>query len=272
MSSVRLLVNGHHYDLQICGDGEALLLLHGFSGDKTNWADLRAGLQASYRVIALDILGHGASDKPSQVCAYRMERVAFDIVSLLDELQVPECHLLGYSMGGRLALRLALHCPARFRSLILESASPGLADENEREQRRRDDDALAERIQTMGVEWFVGYWETLPLWKSQRDLPEDILSAQRKQRKSNDATGLANSLRGMGNGAQPNLWPRLRKLTMPTLLLAGDKDSKFVTINQLMAQQMPHAHLKVIPGAGHNTHLEQPLAFQERVISFLQSL
>ena len=272
MSSVRLLVNGHHYDLQVSGDGEALLLLHGFSGDKTNWAVLRTGLQDKYRVIAVDILGHGASDKPSQVCAFRMERVACDIVSLLDEMQIPECHLLGYSMGGRLALHLAMHYPARCRSLILESASPGLAVENEREQRRRDDESLAERIQTMGVTWFVDYWERLPLWNSQQDLPEDILSAQRKQRKSNDAKGLANSLRGMGSGAQPNLWPRLRKLTMPTLLLAGEQDSKFVTINQLMAQQMPHAHLQVIPDAGHNTHLEQPPAFQERVISFLQSL
>ena len=272
MSSVRLLANGHHYDLQISGDGEALLLLHGFSGDKTNWEKLRAGLQDQYRVIALDILGHGASDKPSQMGAYRVERVACDILSLLDEMQIPECHLLGYSMGGRLALGLALQYPARFRSLVLESASPGLADENEGKQRRRNDESLAARIQTMGVDWFVDYWERLPLWKSQQDLPEDILSAQRKQRKRNDATGLANSLRGMGSGAQPNLWPRLRYVTMPTLLLAGEQDSKFVTINQLMAQQMPHAYLQVIPGAGHNTHLEQPMAFQERVISFLQSL
>lgn len=269
MTSSRLHVNGHHYDLEISGQGKALLLLHGFGGNKSTWADLRAGLDSEYRVIAVDILGHGASDKPTQVRAYHMVRASCDVISLLDELRIPACHLLGYSMGGRLALRLAVSYPTRFRSLILESASPGLADDVERKQRRRQDEALAERIETMGIAWFADYWEKLPLWKSQAKLSEDILAAQRKQRLGNSATGLANSLRGMGSGAQPNLWPRLEQVTMPTLLVVGKQDSKFVAINQLMARQMPRAVLQVIPDAGHNIHLEQPLVFQERVKSFL---
>ena len=205
MSSVRLLVNGHHYDLQISGGGEALLLLHGFSGDKTNWEELRAGLQEQYRVIAVDILGHGASDKPSQVCAYRMERVACDIVSLLDEMQIPECHLLGYSMGGRLALHLALHYPARCRSLILESASPGLAVENEREQRRRDDESLAERIQTMGVDVvrrLLG--EAAPLEITTglaRKYP--VSAAQTAQEQRRDGAGQQLAWHGQRRAAQP---------------------------------------------------------------------
>ncbi len=272
MTSGGLHVNGHHYDLEISGQGEALLLLHGFGGDKSTWADLRAGLDSDYQVIAVDILGHGASDKPTQVRDYHMARVSCDSVALLDELRIPECHVLGYSMGGRLALHLAGRYPARFRSLILESASPGLAGKVEREQRRRQDEALAERIETMGIAWFADYWEKLPLWKSQGKLSEDILAAQRKQRLGNSATGLANSLRGMGSGAQPNLWPRLKEVTMPALLLVGEEDSKFVAINQRMARQMPRADLGVTPNAGHNIHLEQPLIFQERVKSFLQGL
>ena len=144
--------------------------MHGFGGDKSTWADLRAGLDSEYRVIAVDILGHGASDKPSQVPAYDMARVSRDIVSLLNALRIPACHLLGYSMGGRLALHLAVDYPARFRSLILESASPGLADDGERELRRRQDESLAERIETMGIAWFADYWEKLPLWTSQLNL------------------------------------------------------------------------------------------------------
>ena len=272
MTSGGLHVNGHHYDLKMGGQGEALLLLHGFGGDKGTWADLRAGLESEYRVIAVDIVGHGASEKPTGARAYHMERVSCDIAALLDDLRTPTCHLLGYSMGGRLALRLALGYPARFRSLILESASPGLADAAERERRRRQDAALAERIETMGIAWFVDYWEKLPLWKSQQTLPEETQSAQRKQRLGNSATGLANSLRGMGSGAQANLWPRLEHVTMPALLMVGEQDSKFVAINQLMARQMPEAELLVIPGAGHNIHLEQPLVFQERVKSFLCGL
>ncbi|MCY4073578.1 MAG: 2-succinyl-6-hydroxy-2,4-cyclohexadiene-1-carboxylate synthase [Chloroflexi bacterium] len=270
MTNGGLCVNGYHYGLEISGSGEGLLLLHGFGGDKTMWADLRARLDSEYRVIAADILGHGTSDKPSQVPAYHMERVSRDILSLLDELRIPECHMLGYSMGGRLALHLAACYPGRFRSLILESASPGLADDCERAQRRRQDEALAGRIETMGIAWFADYWEKLPLWKSQVKLSEDILSAQRKQRLGNSATGLANSLRGMGSGAQPNLWPRLGQVMMPTLLLVGEGDSKFVAINQLMARQIPRTDLRVIPDAGHNIHLEQPLVFQEQVNSFLQ--
>lgn len=104
MTSAGRLVNGHYYGLEISGEGETLLLLHGFSGDKSNWADLIARLQGKYRVIAVDILGHGASDKPSGVSAYRMESVCSDLVSLLDELRIPETHMLGYSMGGRLSL------------------------------------------------------------------------------------------------------------------------------------------------------------------------
>ncbi|MCY4020808.1 MAG: 2-succinyl-6-hydroxy-2,4-cyclohexadiene-1-carboxylate synthase [Chloroflexi bacterium] len=272
MASDRLHVNGHQYDLRISGQGETLLLLHGFGGDKSVWEALRAGLDSAYRVIAVDILGHGASDKPLQVCAYHMSRVACDIVSLLDLLRIPDCHLLGYSMGGRLALCLAAGHPARFRSLILESASPGLADAAERELRRRQDESLAERIEIKGIAWFVDYWERLPLWTSQRKMSKDVLSAQRQQRLGNSATGLANSLRGMGSGAQPNLWPYLEHATMPALLLVGEGDSKFVAINQLMARQMPRADLKVMPNAGHNIHLEQPLVFQGQVHSFLQGL
>ncbi len=272
MTSGGLTVNGHHYSLEISGSGEVLLLLHGFSGDKSIWADLRAELLSEYRVLAVDILGHGASDKPAQICAYRMNRVAGDIVSLLDELRIPTCHLLAYSMGGRLALYLAVAYPARFRSLMLESASPGLARESAREERRRQDEALAARIEQGGIARFVDYWESLPLWESQRKLSTEKLTKQREQRLGNDPSGLANCLRGMGSGAQPNLWTRLEQVSLPALLLVGEQDSKFVAINQLMARRMPHAELQLIPQAGHNIHLEQPLIFQERVKSFLRGL
>ena len=280
MTSDKLLVNGHHYALEISGQGQALLLLHGFSGDKSIWADLRAGLESAYRVIAVDILGHGDSDKPPHVGAYQdayqdayqMKRVARDIICLLGELSITACHALGYSMGGRLALYLAMSYPARFHSLILESAAPGLADKSAREERRRQDQALARRIEARGINWFVDYWESLPLWQSQRKLSAEILCAQRRQRLRNDAGGLANSLRGMGSGAQPNLWTRLEQASPPALLLAGAQDSKFVAINQLMARRMPRADFQVIADAGHNIHLEQPQVFQARVRSFLSRL
>ena len=273
MPTTRLQVStsAHRYHIETAGAGQPLLLLHGFGGDSTNWHALAPALAQRWRLIMLDCLGHGASDKPAAIDSYRMESVAADIMDLLDQLEIARTHLLGYSMGGRLALYLALRSPQRFGSLILESASPGLANETERADRRRRDNALADRIQAEGIGWFVDYWERLPLWASQAELPSDMLAAQRQQRLRNNPLGLANSLRGMGTGAQPNLWPELPALQLPALLLAGEADDKFRRINQAMAARLPDAQVRLIPSAGHNTHLENAPAFCRAVNSFLAS-
>ena len=272
MNSQRLRANGNNYDMLISGRGDPILLLHGFSGDKSTWDQLRRALQPTHSVIALDVLGHGASDKPANVAAYRMDRIASDIVNLLDQLDLDDAHLLGYSMGGRLALFMALRYPERFKSLILESASPGLASKSERYARRQSDGALADRIGAEGIMWFVDYWERLPLWATQRRLSVDILELQRQQRLRNIALGLANSLRGMGVGAQPNLWPQLPSLELPTLLIAGECDRKFRQINREMLQLLPRAQKAIIAGAGHNTNLESTDDFAHVVRSFLDRL
>ncbi len=275
-SVVRLMrlqstASAHRYHLEIVGAGRPLLLLHGFSGDATTWHQIAAKLADRWRVIMLDILGHGASDKPPNPDSYRMDAVAADIIDLLDQLGIERAHLLGYSMGGRLALFLALRFPARFHSLILESASPGLADASERAQRRSRDEALAAEIESKGTPFFVDYWEGLPLWTSQSELPPETLESQRQQRLRNCPLGLANSLRGMGAGVQPNLWPELPALRLPTLLLVGAEDDKFRRINQAMAARLPKAQLRLISSAGHNTHLENTPAFCRQVSSFLAS-
>ena len=268
----RAATSGHHYNVEVDGDGDALLLLHGFSGDSSTWEAVGRQLRDDYRLITFDILGHGLSDKPADATSFRMEAVAADIIDILDLMQIKKTYLLGYSMGGRLALYLALHYGARFRAVILESASPGVDDEQERTTRRERDNALAAQIEARGLEWFVELWERLPLWASQAGMPAEVLAAQRLQRLSNSARGLANSLRGMGSGAQPNLWDDLQELELPILLIAGALDDKFLSINEQMAARIPHSRLSVIPSAGHNTHLEQPQAFAAVVQSFLQQL
>ena len=189
--------------------------------------------------------------------------------TLLDRLAIDRAHMLGYSMGGRLALYLALRYPGRFRRLMLESASPGIADDAARLERRRQDDALADAIEATGIAWFVDYWQGLPLWRTQATLELAVRQAQRRQRLGNDATGLANSLRGMGAGAQPSLWHELPGLRLPTLLLVGELDHKFRAINQAMARLIPDVRLERIPDAGHNTHLERPAEFARRLRSCL---
>ncbi len=269
MMRLQATTSGHHYQVEIVGAGRPLLLLHGFSGAGGTWQPVAKKLASGWRVIMLDMLGHGASASPAMVECYRMPAVAADIADLLDQLETKRTHLLGYSMGGRLALYLALRYPARFESLILESAAPGLADSSDRAQRRRRDQALADRIQAQGIKAFVDYWERLPLWASQSRLPPEILEAQRQQRLANSALGLANSLRGLGAGAQPNLWPRLPALQLPALLLVGAADAKFRRVNEAMAALMPKTQLRLIPAAGHNTHLENAPVYYQQVISFL---
>ncbi|MCY3916731.1 MAG: 2-succinyl-6-hydroxy-2,4-cyclohexadiene-1-carboxylate synthase [Chloroflexi bacterium] len=261
--------SGHRYCIEIGGAGAPLVLLHGFSGSAATWRAVSERLADCCQCFAIDLLGHGRSDAPADAIHYRMEFVAADIIDLLDELALTRPNLLGYSMGGRLALFLALHYPGRFGAFVLESASPGLADDGARAERRRRDNRLAEMIEKDGVASFVAAWERLSLWSTQTAAQ---IRAQRSQRLANRPRGLANSLRGMGTGAQPNLWHQLPNLTAPTCLFVGERDQKFRRTNRLMAVAMPQSSLSIIPAAGHNTHLENPGAFCQTLRTFLQRL
>lgn len=247
-----------------------LVLLHGFTGSGANWAEHSAQFQAAgLRVLTPDLPGHGAN-LPAASDDYTMEAAAAQLVGLLEREKTGPVHLLGYSMGGRLALYFALKYPNKVRSLILESASPGLANETERAARSASDDSLAARIEREGIPAFVAFWESLPLWKSQEKLPAEVHLWLHEKRLQNDPRGLAESLRRMGTGVQPSLWERLGELAMPVLLLAGAEDEKFVAINRQMATAIPHAQLRIVPGAGHTVHLEQPDHFRQEVLRFVR--
>jgi 2-succinyl-6-hydroxy-2,4-cyclohexadiene-1-carboxylate synthase len=252
---------------------QTLVLLHGFTGSAASWSALLPLLAVpGRRIIALDLLGHGHADAPADPTRYGIVCCQADILATLNSLGVQsrEAMLLGYSMGGRIALYTAFS--GFFRALILESASPGLATEAEREQRRQSDNALAARIESVGVEAFIDYWEKLPLFASQNNLPAETRAALRTQRLDNRASGLANSLRGVGTGAQPALHERLPTLDLPTLLLAGELDAKFCQIADQMARSIPQASLHLVPGSGHAIHLEQPALFAGLVNEFCGAL
>lgn len=252
---------------------QTLVLLHGFTGSASGWVDLFPLLEVPGRLlIALDLPGHGCSDAPVEPARYAVEHCQADILAVLTTLGVRknEAVLLGYSMGGRIALYTAFS--GFFRALILESASPGLANPAQREERQRSDNALAARIECEGVEAFVNYWEKLPLFASQNALPAEIREALRAQRLNNRAIGLANSLRGVGTGVQPALHERLNALNLPALVLAGELDSKFCQIARQMAEQMPRARLRIMERAGHTIHLEQPALFAQLVSEFCSAV
>lgn len=274
---MRVQVNGVQLGVELRGEAKepqrTLVLLHGFTGSAASWGShLDTLAESGLRVIALDMLGHGRSDVPPDPQRYAIEQCESDIVAALQELGVRkgESILLGYSMGGRIALYTAFS--GFFRALILESASPGLADPVERARRQSSDEVLATSIERNGVEAFVNYWEQLPLFASQSNLSHEQEAAVRTRRLHNSTTGLAHSLRGVGTGAQPSLHARLPALHIPVLLIAGALDAKFCTIAQQMAQALPQARLHIIPQAGHAVHLEQPETFDRLVENFSLSL
>ena len=268
-----LPVNGVNLGVVQYGDKNTacatLVLLHGFTGSGLGWRHIMPDLAApGLHIVALDMLGHGQSDAPADAERYSIEHCQEDLLAVLQVLGIErgEAILLGYSMGGRIALYSAFS--GYFCALILESASPGLVTFAERQQRRASDEALATRIEQDGIEAFVDYWEKIPLFTSQQQLSTLQHEELRARRLNNRVQGLANSLRGVGTGAQPELYTRLSALNLPILLLAGELDSKFCVIAQQMAAQLPQARLYIIPGAGHTIHLEQPAAFVARVNEF----
>jgi 2-succinyl-6-hydroxy-2,4-cyclohexadiene-1-carboxylate synthase len=268
---MRQMINGILYEYEVIGSGEPLLLLHGFTGDRTTWQPFLASWE-KYKVIAIDIIGHGGTESPSEVACYEIEKAAADIVGLLDALHIQKTHLLGYSMGGRLALTIACLYPERVKSLILESCTPGLETDEEKAARIRQDEALAAKIEAEGVASFIKYWENIPLFATQKRLPEQKQAEIRKQRLQNNPTGLANSLRGMGTGKQPSWWRSLPDLTMPVLLLCGEYDEKFCRILKRMKDVLPNAQLFQFSEAGHAIHVEQPEKFDTIVVEFLQQI
>lgn len=269
---MRLPVNGVTLNVETAGAGSPLVLLHGFTGAAGSWSAHVGALAARHTIVAIDMLGHGASDAPADSGRYRIEHAAADILAVLDRLEMPGAAVLGYSMGGRVALFLAASAPARVSALILESASPGIADAGERTKRAAEDAALADAIVREGVPAFVDRWERLPLFATQARLPAEARAAVRAQRLGHTAQGLANSLRGLGQGAQPPLFERLPAVAAPALLIAGELDARYATLSREMSRRMPNARLVIVPAAGHAVHLEQPAAFQRAVLGFLQTV
>jgi len=227
-----------------------LILLHGFTQTGRSWQPVLHALAGRYRALAPDLPGHGdfAARRPASFAACD---------AYLSTLTGDRITLAGYSMGGRVALHLALVQPDLVRRLVLVSTTAGLEGEKERAQRRASDDDLADGIERAGIEAFARSWAAQPLFADQS--PE-VAAAARRDRVRNTAEGLAASLRGMGTGAMTPVWDRLHELTMPATVVVGERDAKFREIGERLADALPHADLVVVPGAGHAVHLEAPEA------------
>jgi 2-succinyl-6-hydroxy-2,4-cyclohexadiene-1-carboxylate synthase len=248
---------------------DPVLLLHGFSGDRTAWDEVARGLAATHRVVVPDLPGHGETRVRDEVGRHSMSHTCHLLAGLAAGLGIERCVVVGYSMGGRLALQLALEEPGLVERLVLESASPGLATGRERAARRDADEELARFLESQPIAAFVDRWEALPLFSTQRALPVEASGRIRRRRLAGDRKGLAASLREMGTGAQAWLGDRLGQITAPVLLIAGERDAKFCSIARDMLRSLPDGRLCVIPGAGHDVHTEAPADFLSVLREFL---
>lgn len=269
---MNVMLKGVAYEYEVIGSGEPLLLLHGFTGSMETWRPFLTSWSETFQVITVDIVGHGKTESPEDVKHYDIQTVASHMIALLEYLHIEKAHVLGYSMGGRLALTMACLYPNRIRSLVLENCTAGLQLEEERQERRKKDEQLAEKIEENGIQSFVDKWENIPLFASQKRLSKKRQEIIRAERLRNNKQGLANSLRGMGTGAQPSWWKELHKLTMPVLLVNGEWDEKFSRILKMMQNEIQHAKFVKIDGAGHAIHVEQPEKFDTIVKGFLQNI
>lgn len=254
---------------EVLGEGAPLVLLHGFTGSVAAWGGLRSALARRRRVIAFDLPGHGSSPVPPDPQQARLPQVAEALVHRLAALGVQRADWLGYSLGARAALHVAVAHPEAVRTLVLEGASPGIADSVERAARATADARLAESIERDGLERFVDAWLAQPLFATQARLPDDVRARERARRLEGSVAGYASALRAMGTGTQQPLWGHLGAIRARVLLLAGLRDVKYCSIARAMAASLPDARVAIVPGAGHAVHLEQPDAWLDQVESFL---
>lgn len=238
-------------------------------GCKEDWEQTVIELSKNYYCLAIDLPGHGTTKISSGEKYYSIEATAEGIINFLKDLNFNNNYLIGYSMGGRLALYLTVYYPVLWRKVILESASPGLKTQDERKQRLDSDRNLAKKLQNEKFNNFVDFWYEQPLFysiKNNKGFPDLI-----NRRLKNDPLALAKSLKIMGTGKQPSLWNKLNKIKLPMLLLAGQFDTKFKDVIKEMNLLCNSAEVKIVKGCGHNIHFEDQESFLRIVKDFIKN-
>jgi 2-succinyl-6-hydroxy-2,4-cyclohexadiene-1-carboxylate synthase len=230
---------------------ESVVLLHGFSGTHRAWDGVAACLHPQrYLPRALDLPGHGGAADANRPITFA--GCVEDVLA-----HSPQRFVLGgYSLGGRVALHVALAAPERVRRLVLISTTAGIEDPAERAERRVADHRLADELESLPFEDFIERWRTQPLFAED---PPEVSALAREDQRRNRPDALAAVLRGIGSGEMEPLWDRLSELAMPVTVLVGDRDAKFRLLGQRMAESLSRAELVIAPG-GHGLPLENPAA------------
>lgn len=245
---------------------QPIIFLHGFMGSGRIWIPTMHQIAASTHCIALDLPGHGMTE--ANLDQLDFDTLADEIIRFLDDNVQQTPLIIGYSLGGRVALHTALKYPDRFCGLVLESASPGIEDEAERVVRFASDTVWAEKLRQNDMRSFLTDWYRQPVFSY---MESDMIKRIINKKSSNDPHQLAEIMMRLSQGRQLHLWEKLSAWDKPTQLITGELDVKYCKILERMASLMPNSSLAIIPGAGHIVHLEQNKDFIRVLNSFLSS-
>lgn len=228
---------------------EDLVLLHGFAGTHRAWDGvIECSDSERYRPMALDLPGHGEQADAPRPISFA------DCVEHVLARAPDRFALCGYSLGGRVALHVALAAPERVTRLVLVSTTAGIEDDDERTERSAADRRLADELEGGTIEDFLARWCAQPMFAQD---PPAVDALAREDYRRNRPDAIAAVLRGIGTGEMTPLWDHLHELTMPVTILVGDRDTKFQAVGRRMADLVPDAVMRTVPG-GHRLPLEDP--------------
>lgn len=251
---------------EVAGRGADVTFLHGFLQTGGSWAEQVKLLGSGHRAILPDLPGHGGSRDAEAT----LPAATAALVELWDHLGVERTHLVGYSMGGRLALHAAAGHPERIASLLTLGAHAGLEGALA-ERRRSEDEALAARIEARGIDWLADHWAALPLFAGLGRRDPETLARLDAMRRAQDPHAIARALRGMGAAATPAFWDRLGVIAAPSLFVSGALDPAYGEAARRLAGCVPGGRRAEVPGAGHSAHLEAPEAFSAVLAAHLST-
>ncbi|WP_337866002.1 2-succinyl-6-hydroxy-2,4-cyclohexadiene-1-carboxylate synthase [Ignavibacterium sp.] len=252
---------------------ETMLFLHGFTGSAEEWFPIIEQLPDEFNYAALDLIGHGKSDKPVNPDYYTSDSIVEQIKFVKDKISPANpLILIGYSMGGRAAISFAVAYPKDVKGLVLESASAGIKNDTERKKRYEDDIKLVQFIHDHTMEEFIELWYDQEMFNTQRRFSNDKIKKLHKKKYDNSKIGMTNILKGFSTGIMPPLHDKLKSIPVKTVLISGELDSKYTFINSKIVRRFHKAKHKVVKNSGHNTHLEEPKRFIEIITNYLNQL
>lgn len=266
----KVLVNGISYNYQTNltdPTKKIYVFLHGFLGSKKDFEKLIDGFSEQY--LILDLLGFGANrDQEIPKDRFVQANQINDLENIFEQLGLSKIDLVGYSMGGRIAIAYALKYQTRLDHLFLESTTAGIENELERQKRIKHDESLARSVLDQGMTKFIQMWEDQPLFRTQKHVSSQQIQFMHQQRIQQNPVNVANSLIEMGTGHQPNYWPDLSNLkSIPVTIICGQLDQKFVLIGEKLHHHIPNSSRIVIRNVGHNIHFEDPERFKSILLT-----